>query len=263
MLVVTRPPRSTLFPYTTLFRSGILGCFGERQRILASMKTCCGRAVWCARPLYNSKVSRESKSYGGGEYVSEREEKAKRARRKAEKSESKAERYGAQKKPAGASDAPAGLGKENPSYCLTGAGTSVVGGVERPAGASWRGVVKSESKAERYGAQKKPAGASDAPAGLGKENPSYCLTGAGTVLAGVAFTVFLTAFLACFLVAFAVAAGLVAGAAGAAGVWANVNGRAASPRAMVRIVVFILFFSLAGLVARSQFHTAPGARETR
>ena len=29
------------------------------QRILASMKTCCGRAVWCARPLYDSKVAWE------------------------------------------------------------------------------------------------------------------------------------------------------------------------------------------------------------
>jgi hypothetical protein len=30
------------------------------QRILASMKTCCGRAVWCARPLYDLKVADES-----------------------------------------------------------------------------------------------------------------------------------------------------------------------------------------------------------
>ena len=33
------------------------------QRTLARMKTCCGRAVWCARPLYNSNVSCEVKSY--------------------------------------------------------------------------------------------------------------------------------------------------------------------------------------------------------
>ena len=29
----------------------------QMQRILASMKTCCGRAVWCARPLSNLKVA--------------------------------------------------------------------------------------------------------------------------------------------------------------------------------------------------------------
>ena len=87
------------------------------------------------------------------------------------------------------------------------------------------------------------------------------------MLAGVAFTVFLAAFLACFLVVFAaaLAAGFESvGADGAgAGVWAKVNGRLASPRAMVKMVVFIVFFSLAGLFARLQFHTALCARETR
>ena len=81
------------------------------------------------------------------------------------------------------------------------------------------------------------------------------------------YTVFLTAFLACFLVVFTVAAGLEAAAPLAAGAGdcaaANVRGMVASASAKVRIVVFILFFSLAGLVARSQFHTALCATETR
>jgi hypothetical protein len=112
--------------------------------------------------------------------------------------------------------------------------------------------------------QKAPPGASEALAGLSKEKPYYCLTGAGTVLAGVVFTVFLIALLWCFLVFTVAAAGLEA-AAPVVGVcvWANVSGMVASARAMVRMVVFILFFSLAGLVARSQFHTALCARETR
>jgi hypothetical protein len=83
------------------------------------------------------------------------------------------------------------------------------------------------------------------------------------------FAVFLTAFLACFLVVFAVAvaAGLEAAAPLAAGAGdcapAKVRGMVASASAKVIIVVFILFFSLAGLVARSQFHTALCAIETR
>src|SRR3712207_7291109 len=31
-LMIRRPPRSTLFPYTTLFRSHWVGCAGSRQR---------------------------------------------------------------------------------------------------------------------------------------------------------------------------------------------------------------------------------------
>jgi hypothetical protein len=95
---------------------------------------------------------------------------------------------------------------------------------------------------------------------------TYFFTGAGVAaLAGAVFTVFLTAFL-CFLVVVAAAAGLeaVAGAAGAgAGVCAaKVRGTAARAKAKVKIVVFI-FFLLAGLVARSQFHTALQHAETR
>ena len=88
-------------------------------------------------------------------------------------------------------------------------------------------------------------------------------------LARAVFTVFLTPFLWCFLAVLVVFAGaaaagleVAAGAAGAGVCAANVSGMVASARAMVRIVVFILF-SLAGLVARLQLHTAPCARETR
>src|SRR5438132_11359650 len=37
-LIIRRPPRSTLFPYTTLFRSDALGrdAFGERVKIYAT-----------------------------------------------------------------------------------------------------------------------------------------------------------------------------------------------------------------------------------
>ena len=71
--------------------------------------------------------------------------------------------------------------------------------------------------------------------------PNYCFAGAGTLLAGVAFTVFLAVFLACFLVDFVAAgAGLVeagAGVGAGAGVWAKV--RLARPSVRLRIVVFI------------------------
>src|SRR3712207_8578840 len=35
-LMIRRPPRSTLFPYTTLFRSGLAGSDGEAGALLAS-----------------------------------------------------------------------------------------------------------------------------------------------------------------------------------------------------------------------------------
>src|ERR1019366_3151766 len=99
--------------------------------------------------------------------------------------------------------------------------------------------------------------------GFRKGTAYYCFTGAGVVLAGTVFTVFtdftfftvfgvfVAALTWCFFVVFtgAATAGLevAAGAAGA-GVWAaNVSGMVASARAMVRIVVFILFFLPRGL----------------
>src|SRR5690348_17839031 len=35
-LIVRRPPRSTLFPYTTLFRSGVEGLFGRAESELGT-----------------------------------------------------------------------------------------------------------------------------------------------------------------------------------------------------------------------------------
>src|SRR4051794_41941789 len=51
-LMIRRPPRSTLFPYTTLFRSGALGRYsgrkGERQRRMGVL----GRAPEHQRNAY-------------------------------------------------------------------------------------------------------------------------------------------------------------------------------------------------------------------
>src|SRR2546429_5342674 len=38
--MIRRPPRSTLFPYTTLFRSRLLGLKGERELIGRGVSTC-------------------------------------------------------------------------------------------------------------------------------------------------------------------------------------------------------------------------------
>ena len=56
-------------------------------------------------------------------------------------------------------------------------------------------------------------------------------------------------------------AGLVAVDAG--GFAAKVNGRVASAKVMVRMLVLMFFFSLASPIARLQFHTAPGTAKTR
>src|SRR3712207_8892217 len=48
--MIRRPPRSTLFPYTTLFRSGLIGSMaiprrgGDRALLLISLCTTLGRA---------------------------------------------------------------------------------------------------------------------------------------------------------------------------------------------------------------------------
>src|SRR2546426_3461145 len=44
--MIRRPPRSTLFPYTTLFRSNVIGAFGVRAdeelgKKLSVVHTCC------------------------------------------------------------------------------------------------------------------------------------------------------------------------------------------------------------------------------
>src|ERR1035438_2574457 len=49
----------------------LLGAYGksvppQMQRILARIETCCGGAVWCARPLYNSNLACAVKRTWGG-----------------------------------------------------------------------------------------------------------------------------------------------------------------------------------------------------
>src|SRR5947208_11601543 len=45
--MILRPPRSTLFPYTTLFRSWVQARFSNDQRIL-TRRTGAGVQDWCA-----------------------------------------------------------------------------------------------------------------------------------------------------------------------------------------------------------------------
>src|SRR2546425_12945548 len=48
-LMIRRPPRSTLFPYTTLFRSAILAI--SERALTASDKARCPRSYWDWRPV--------------------------------------------------------------------------------------------------------------------------------------------------------------------------------------------------------------------
>src|SRR5947209_12505418 len=58
--MIRRPPRSTLFPYTTLFRSGVAGTVREQDPVVGMQITDLGR-VWknrhrragCGQPLEN------------------------------------------------------------------------------------------------------------------------------------------------------------------------------------------------------------------
>src|SRR3712207_7305442 len=53
--MIRRPPRSTLFPYTTLFRSTIAPGIGRVKRLGGRgpvCRTCPGGAVTCATPGY-------------------------------------------------------------------------------------------------------------------------------------------------------------------------------------------------------------------
>src|SRR2546430_5882359 len=45
-LMIRRPPRSTLFPYTTLFRS-IVGCFDQRSRLWPTSATVAAEKPKC------------------------------------------------------------------------------------------------------------------------------------------------------------------------------------------------------------------------
>src|SRR2546429_6645247 len=57
-LMIRRPPRSTLFPYTTLFRSSPVGsrCCAAWLRRGHSSTTCSASWRWCApRPIWRSR----------------------------------------------------------------------------------------------------------------------------------------------------------------------------------------------------------------
>ena len=85
------------------------------------------------------------------------------------------------------------------------------------------------------------------------------------VLAAFFFAAGLTmCFLLCLVTFLAVAAGAAWPlAGGVAGDCANVRGMVATARAIVSKVVFIFFFLLRALAARSQFHNAANAPGTR
>src|SRR3712207_9119750 len=64
--MIRRPPRSTLFPYTTLFRSGDLKGLTQRLDYIAGLGT---TAIWLG-PIYRNKPvqgqpGRESSGYHG------------------------------------------------------------------------------------------------------------------------------------------------------------------------------------------------------
>src|SRR2546427_5804232 len=44
--MIRRPPRSTLFPYTTLFRSHFVRRLATRQRLIAEAEAYCAEANW-------------------------------------------------------------------------------------------------------------------------------------------------------------------------------------------------------------------------
>src|SRR5690606_41269804 len=44
-LMIRRPPRSTLFPYTTLFRSERMPCFGDRACVYCRRAACAAKNI--------------------------------------------------------------------------------------------------------------------------------------------------------------------------------------------------------------------------
>src|SRR5262245_62208686 len=55
--MIRRPPRSTLFPYTTLFRSGRSWCSGEPRQV-STQKTVARRLSWASKPLATMMLDR-------------------------------------------------------------------------------------------------------------------------------------------------------------------------------------------------------------
>src|SRR5207248_11702116 len=61
-LLVPRPPRSTLFPYTTLFRSIKLLAVADPERLLRGLARAIGSWEWNLQDLAVSELSRPSNS---------------------------------------------------------------------------------------------------------------------------------------------------------------------------------------------------------
>src|SRR3712207_7972169 len=70
-LMIRRPPRSTLFPYTTLFRSSSESTFGSRASITASLSDTFDPPSTTAYGRSGSPVSRRSTSTRSEEHTSE------------------------------------------------------------------------------------------------------------------------------------------------------------------------------------------------
>jgi hypothetical protein len=92
--------------------------------------------------------------------------------------------------------------------------------------------------------------------------------GAAAAAGVLPLVLFAAGFAACFLLVFfafvvEAAGGVAPLAGGVAGDWANVKGIVATARAIVNKVVFIFFFSLRALAARSQSYDAADPPETR
>src|SRR2546430_5397480 len=64
--MIRRPPRSTLFPYTTLFRSGIPAAKRRirRQKFLGDLPPCCLRGISLCRALqpHDERAGRKPRS---------------------------------------------------------------------------------------------------------------------------------------------------------------------------------------------------------
>src|SRR2546422_5148874 len=74
-LMIRRPPRSTLFPYTTLFRSLTVGAGGQLRIFLASriphphnLGLVCWPTNWCGPPRFSDRKSTRLNSSHG--YIS-------------------------------------------------------------------------------------------------------------------------------------------------------------------------------------------------